>query len=94
MTVLLSLPVQKLQNFTFSLQFSDDDQVIRCVGYSMIVVGLLLIMITNCINNRERNQIMSYLHGKVEELSNDENSRAKRNLRNAQLIKNKSELLA
>ena len=66
---------------------SKDDEVIKTVGYSMIIVGLLLIMITNCIHNRERILITSYLRGKAEEcrLSLDENSREK-NLRNANML--------
>ena len=65
---------------------SKDDEVIKTVGYSMIIVGLLLIMITNCIHNRERILITSYLRGKAEECSLDENSRVKRNLRNANML--------
>eukprot|EP00093_Oithona_nana_P008783 08783.XXX_379211_379739_1 [CDS] Oithona nana genome sequencing. len=56
------------------------------IGCGMISVGIYLIVITNSIMNREKSGIMRYLAGKVEELHQDENSRSKRNLRNAQLI--------
>merc|ERR1712062_138095 len=60
------------------------------IGCGMISVGIYLIVITNSIMNREKNRILKYLEGKVEEFAQDENSRSKKNLRNAQLLQNQA----
>ena len=60
------------------------------IGCGMVSIGIYLIVITNSIMNREKNRILKYLEGKVEELNQDENSRSKKNLRNAQLLQNQA----
>ena len=57
------------------------------IALGMIALGLVLIITTNFLMNREKNRILNYLEGKVEELNQDENSRYKRNLRNAHFLK-------
>ena len=58
------------------------------IGCGMVGVGIILIGITNFLNNREQRNIMNYLHGKVEEMGLDENSRARRNLKYAAHLQN------
>ena len=64
------------------------------IACGMVAIGILLIIITNCINNREHRKIMEYLNLKVEELHMDENSRALRNLRYSAHLKTQEENLA
>lgn len=85
-----------MPNIIMNICFQDADQArLFFIGCGMVGTGLLLIVITNCINNREHNKIMAYLNGKVEELQMDENSRARRNLRySAHLNQQQQENLA
>ena len=52
---------------------------------------MVLLCITNCINNREQKGITAYLQVQVEKMGLDENSRGKRNLRHAAHLKNQEE---
>ena len=57
----------------------------------MVGIGIILIGITNCLYNREKRNIMNYLHDKAEEMGLDENSRARKNLRYASHLRNQED---
>ena len=81
---------QSKQNYLLQDTESEVFQVLM-IGLAMVSIGLVLIITTNVIMNREKNRIMNYLEGKVEELHQDENSRYKSNLRNAHFLKESQE---
>lgn len=67
-----------------------DKPKILGMGLCMVTVGIALIIITNVINNHERERIMHYLERKVEELRYKENFRYERNRFNSELLKEHS----
>merc|ERR1712083_119772 len=74
-----------------SFFYTEIDWQKTSIGCGLISIGMILLCITNCIQNREQKGINDYLQGQIEKMGLDENSRARRNLRHSVHFRNHEE---